>query len=46
MYETANEYNTIQIRMKSIDAVKEDFEDLQKSDCQLMIDLKKRFQIL
>ena len=38
---------TSQISRESIDAVKNYFrEDLQKSDWQLIIELKKQFQIL
>ena len=37
----------VQVSRQSIDAVKEYFrEDLQKSDWQLMVELKKQFHIL
>ena len=39
--------DVLQISRESIDAVKEYFrEDLQKSDWQLMIELKKIFEII
>lgn len=39
--------DTVQISRESIDAVKNYFrEDLQKSDWQLMIELKKTFEIM
>ena len=49
MVQRSNSQNVFhfQISRESINAVKEYFrEDLQKSDWQLMIELKKLFQIL
>jgi len=40
-------FHTFQISRQSIDAVKDYFrEGMQKSDWQLMLELKKTFQIL